>query len=146
MRISTRTRYGLRAMTCLALRYGKGPVSVREMADAQDLPPKYLEHLFASLKAEGLVRSVRGPGGGYTLSRPPQEIKVLTIYRALEGSIAPMECLETPEVCPKRGSCPTRDVWQQASEAMEHVLEERTLADLVVAGDNHCASAEVDTK
>lgn len=131
MKISTRTRYGLRAVVCLAQQYGKGPVSVREMAELQSLPTKYLEQLCATLKSAGLLTSVRGASGGYLLARPPDQITLLQVYTALEGSVAPVECLEGERACPEQGSCPTRPVWQRVSDAMEGVLHEQTLADLV---------------
>ena len=130
MKVSTRTRYGIRAMLQLALQYGQGPLSVREIAEQQGLPEKYLEQLVASLKAGGLVRAVRGASGGYVLAQPPAELTLSDIFRVLEGSLAPVECVEEGEVCPQQAECATRDVWLQLAEAWLEVLEHTTLEDL----------------
>lgn len=131
MRISTRTRYGLRALACLARRYGQAAVSVREIASEQRLPTKYLEQLCGTLKSAGLVMSQRGAGGGYLLARAPEDITLLEVYTVLEGAVAPVECVQADEVCPERDGCPTRALWKRLSAAVEEVLLSGTVADLV---------------
>ena len=138
MKVSTRTHYGLSAMSYLASRYGQGPASAREIAQTQGLPSKYLEQLLAILKAAGLITSVRGAGGGYALSRAPEQIKLWDVYEVLEGELSPVECLHDPAVCRNRPECPTRGMWLQMTEAMKQVLEQSTLAEFATEGPCSC--------
>jgi Rrf2 family protein len=131
MRVSTRTRYGLRALGALAGAYGTGPLSLRAIAEQQHLPAKYLERLFAVLKSAGLVTAVRGVGGGYTLTRPPQDVRLIDVFEVLEGPPDPVECLQPDASCPRKDECATRDVWHEVSQAVSNVLADHTLADLV---------------
>jgi len=138
MKVSTRTHYGLSALGYLASRYGQGPASVREIAQAQGLPAKYLEQLLSILKAAELITSARGAGGGYVLSRPPEQIRLWDVYEVLEGELSPVECLHDPEVCRNRPQCPTRGMWRQMTEAMRKVLERSTLAEFATEGPCSC--------
>ena len=131
MKVSTRVRYGVRLMLELALNYGAGQIRLREIAERQEVSEKYLEHLVAALKAAGLVRGVRGRHGGYLLARPPSEIKLNEIHTVLGGSLAPVECVDDPDVCNREGLCVARDVWCEVTDAMRKVLESTTLQDLV---------------
>lgn len=131
MKLSSRTRYGMRAMLELALEYGKKPLQIKSIADREDISNKYLEQLIAMLKSSGLVRSVRGPRGGYMLARPPQEILLKDIFVTLEGPIAAVECLEHAEFCPRCTDCATRQIWDEIQNAIMGVLKSRTLKDLV---------------
>jgi len=131
LKISTKGHYGVQAMFDLAQRYGEGPVSLKSVADRQDLSEHYLEQLFAGLRKAGLVKSVRGAQGGYTLARAPAEIKVGDIIRVLEGPIVPVECVsEDPEQCMKAEFCITRSVWEKVRVSIEEVLDSITLADM----------------
>ena len=138
MKVSTRTHYGLSAMSYLACRHGQGPSSAREIAAGQGLPAKYLEQLLATLKSAGLVKSLRGAGGGYVLTRPPAEIRLWEIYEVLEGELSPVNCLYDPEVCPNEQQCPTRGMWLQMTEALKQVLEQNTLEDFASEGPCNC--------
>lgn len=131
MKLSTKARYGMRAMLSLALYDGKGPVPLNKIAKEQEISEKYLEHLMASLKSAGLVRSVRGMRGGYRLAKPSSQIRLDEVVRVLEGSIVPVECVDDPDLCRRSRFCVLRDVWGQVKEAMEAVLESTTLQDLV---------------
>ena len=131
MRLSTRARYGTRAMLELALSYGKGPIPLREVAERQEISEKYLEHLIVSLRSAGLVKSVRGMHGGYLLAKPPFQIRLDEVVRVLEGSIAPVECVDDPSLCHRVRFCVTRDIWAEMKEAMGAVLESTTLQDLL---------------
>ena len=131
MKLSTKARYGMRAMLSLALDDGKGPVPLRKIAKEQGISEKYLEHLMASLKSASLVRSVRGMRGGYRLAKPSSQIRLDEVVRVLEGSIVPVECVGDPGLCRRSRFCVLRDVWGQVKEAMEAVLESTTLQDLV---------------
>ena len=127
MRISTKGRYGLRVMLELSLREGHGPVMMSAIAENQDLSRKYLHNLLTSLKAAGLVRSVRGAGGGYVLARPPAKILVSDVVRALEGSFSPVDCIDDSTLCTRSSACVTREVWQKLGTAMEEVLSSITV-------------------
>ena len=131
MRLSTKARYGTRAMLDLALGYGKGPISLREVAKRQEISEKYLEHLIVSLKSAGLVKSIRGTHGGHLLAKPPSQIRLDEVVRVLEGSLVPVECVDDPSFCRRVRFCVTRDIWGEVKEAMEGVLKSTTLQDLV---------------
>ena len=131
MKLSTRGRYGTRAMLELAIRYGAGQVLLKDVASRQDIPVSYLENLMGALRAAGLVATVRGMHGGYYLAKPPSEIRLSQIIAALEGSVAPVECVDDPKHCRRAESCVARDVWSEVKQAIEGVLESITLEDLV---------------
>ncbi len=131
MKLSSRSRYGFRAILELAVEYGNGPLQIKTIAKREDISNKYLEQLIAMLKASGLVRSIRGPKGGYELTRPPGDVKLSDVFTTLEGPVVTVECLEHPEFCPRCTECVTRDVWAQMQSAIMGVLESMTLQDLV---------------
>ena len=130
MKLSTRTRYGTRALLELALQEGKGPVFLKDIAKKQQISLAYLEHLITPLIAGGIIRSIKGPKGGVTLARKPRDIKLSEITRLLEGSLAPVECIEHPDICDRADICVTREVWGEMKAAMDGVLESTTLLDL----------------
>ena len=130
MRISTRGRYGTRAMLDLALRYGRGSVLVKDISRRQNISGRYLEHLLIVLKSAGMVRSSRGANGGFTLARPPSEIRLSEIVRAMEGPVAPVDCVTAPDAYPRVGFCAVHDVWDEVGRAINNVLESITLQDL----------------
>lgn len=131
MKISTKGRYALRLMLDLALQEGEGPVPLRDVARRQDISDKYLEQIVTQLGRADLVRSVRGAGGGYLLTRPAAEYTVGEILRALEGSLAPVTCAEDPSCCCRSEACVTMEVWSQIAEAVSGVVDHTTLQDLV---------------
>ena len=131
MKLSTRGRYGTRVLLDLALRDGEGPVPLKDIAQRQQISLLYLEHLISPLIAGGIIRSMRGARGGIWLSKLPQEIKLSEVVGLLEGSIAPVDCVNDPKVCPRSDSCVTRDIWNEMKKAMDGVLESKTLQDLV---------------
>ena len=131
MKLSTKGRYGTRALLELALHHGEGPVLEKDIAQRQDIPLQYLEHLMIPLIHGGIVRSARGAKGGIWLARPPKEIKLSQVIVLLEGSIAPVECVNDPKYCPRSELCATRDIWNELKEVMTGVLESTTLQDLV---------------
>jgi len=137
MKISTRGRYGLRAMVDLAANGDGGSVTLKSIAERQGIPENYLEQLISPLKKAGYVRSTRGALGGYALNKPAGEISVGDVLRALEGDMRPVECVseEAAGSCGKAGceSCVTRPVWRKMYDSINNVLESFSLADL--AGD-----------
>ena len=131
MRLSTKGRYGARAMLDLALNSGKGPVLLRDIAKRQEVSEKYLEHSITTLRKAGLVRSIRGARGGYMLAKSPSQIRLSEIMEVLEGSMAPVECVDDPQVCQRAQLCVTRDIWAEMKEAIDNILESITLQDMV---------------
>ena len=132
MKLSTRTRYGLRAILELAENHNKGPLQIKNIAKQQDISVKYLEQLMAILKSAGLVRAVRGSKGGYILAKPANHIKLSDIFNALEGpSAINVECIENKNLCAKAADCVTRKLWTQLQEAIMDVLNSLTLKDLL---------------
>lgn len=131
MKISTKARYGTRALLDLALNANGEIIQLKDIAKRQALSPSYLEHLFIPLIAAGLVKSTRGSRGGVALARPADEIKLREIVEALEGPISLVECLSGTTVCPRSGACATQDIWSELNEAIGDVLTKTTLADLV---------------
>ena len=128
-------------MVELARHHGTGPISLAEMADHESLPRPYLEQLVVSLREVGLVNSTRGAHGGYELSRPPQEIRMGEVLRALEGPIAPMVCAsEDPAhagICERMGFCNVNHLWITVRTAISTALDSITLADLAVPRARH---------
>ncbi len=131
MKLSTRGQYGTRALLELALHQGQGPVLLRDIAQRQQISLHYLEHLISPLIAGGIVRSTRGARGGVSLARAPEEIRLSEVVRLLEGSIAPVKCVDNPEACNRSELCVTRDIWGELKQAIDGVLESTTLKDLV---------------
>ena len=132
---STKGEYGVRLMVQLGRHYGAGPSSLAEIATVEDLPRAYLEQLAFVLRDAGLVSSTRGARGGYTLARPPAEIPMSEILRALEGPLAPMICAsDDPEhaiVCDRSSRCTVNVLWVRVRDAITTTLDSMTLADLV---------------
>ena len=131
MKLSTRGQYGTRALLELSIRYGEGPVPLKDIARSQQISLQYLAHLITPLVAAGIVLSIRGPRGGVSLARSPQEIKLSEVIGLLEGSIAPVACVNDPKYCSRSDFCVTRDIWGELKKVMDGVLESTTLQDLV---------------
>jgi Rrf2 family protein len=141
MMFSTKTEYGVRVMVELARRSGEDPVPLAEIASTGDLPLAYLEHLVARLRKAGLVDSRRGSRGGYMLARSATDITMAEVVEALEGAIAPIECISESAdgsiVCSRESDpshvCPTKLLWTRVRFAIVRTLQETTLADLVLS-------------
>jgi Rrf2 family transcriptional regulator, cysteine metabolism repressor len=141
MMFSTKAEYGVRVMVELARRTGGEPIPLAEIASNDGLPLAYLEHLVARLRKAGLVDSRRGSRGGYMLSRPAAQISMADVVEALEGSIAPIECISEASdgsiVCSRESSpghaCPTKLLWTRVRFSIVATLRETTLADLLVS-------------
>jgi Rrf2 family protein len=146
MKISTRGRYGLRAMLELARGYGKGPMLMSGIAERQELSRKHLHSLLTSLKNAGLVHSYRGPGGGFVLARSPERIRLSEILHALEGPLSLVQCVDDGDTCHRARRCAARSVWQRVSSAIEDVLDRVTLRDLADSPGRRCAASERNKK
>jgi len=143
MKISTRGRYALRLMLDLALNSQDQFVTIKSVAERQEISYKYLEQIITVLNKAGFVKSVRGAQGGYKLTRPPEEYTVGMILRQIEGNLVPVACMEDePNQCPRSGKCVTLDVWKQLGDAINNVLDGITLADLVKKAHEKMAASE----
>jgi Rrf2 family transcriptional regulator, cysteine metabolism repressor len=140
MMFSTKAEYGVRVMAHLARNDGDVPISLGSIAEAEGLPLAYLEHLVQRLRRAGLVESRRGAHGGYSLARPADAISMADVVRALEGEIAPIECISSAAdgslVCAREGDpghdpCPTKLLWTRVQGSIVRTLGDMTLADLV---------------
>jgi len=133
MKLSTKGRYGVRAMFDLAMHSQEGAITLKSVAQREHISEKYLEHLFANLKKAGLIHSVRGAQGGYRLGRLPAEITLGDIIRVLEGPISPTECViegDGHEDCERASACVMRLVWCRVKEQINAILDDITLADV----------------
>jgi len=132
MKISTKGRYGVRAMFELAKNYGSYPVSVKTISQRQEIPLSYLEQILNQLNKAKLVRSVRGPGGGFILTRKPEDIKIIDIILVLEESLSPVFCVDESEnsQCKRINSCVAYFLWKKLDKKIREVLEGTTLKDL----------------
>jgi Rrf2 family protein len=131
MKVSTKGRYGLRVMMELASRYGQGPVPVEVIAKSQEISGKYIHILVGTLRSAGLVRTARGPNGGYELTRKPSTITALDIVSVLEGRTIPVDCVADATACHRSKRCAARDLWCEVASAMDRVLANLTLEQLV---------------
>lgn len=130
MWISTRAQYGLRALIEIGRQPGQ-PVSLKEVSARQDISLHYLEQIVGGLRRAGFVQSVRGARGGYQLARAPGQINAYEVVTALEGSIAPVQCVEDNHTCDSQNVCGTQDLWFRVDAALRDVLGGTTLADLI---------------
>lgn len=132
MKISTKGRYALRLMLDLAMNEEGHVVRIKDIAARQDISDKYLEQIISILNKAGYVRSTRGPQGGYTLKKKPEDYTVGMILRLTEGSLAPVACVEEDAVvCEREEQCATVEVWKRLNQAISGVVDQMTLADLV---------------
>jgi Rrf2 family protein len=131
MKLSTRTRYAVRAIIELAQNGNNKPLQLKVIAQRQDISVKYLEQLMAILRSAGFVRSIRGSKGGYVLAKAPNQIKLNEVLHRLEGNVATVECVENEDYCSRSADCASRYLWVQVEQAIEKVLEAITLQDLV---------------
>lgn len=133
MKISTKGHYALRLMLDLAQYSSETEyVSIKKVSKRQDISEKYLEQIVAQLSRAGFVKSTRGAQGGYCLAREPQEYTVGMILRLIEGNLSSVSCLEdNPNKCRRCNNCVTLEVWQQINDAVDHVIDNITLQDLL---------------
>ncbi|MDD7793316.1 RrF2 family transcriptional regulator [Clostridium sp. 'White wine YQ'] len=130
MKLSTKGRYGVKAMVDLAINYGSQPVSIKAISQRQNISEYYLEQLFSPLRKAKLIKSIRGAQGGYVLNRDPKDIKVSDIMDVLEGPVEIAECIEGA-TCDNLDCCATRLLWKKIKESLDEVMESVTLQDIV---------------
>jgi len=147
MKLSTRTRYGLRALLDIAAHSDAAPVQLKEIARRQEVSLSYLEHIVGPLMTGGILRSTRGMYGGVSLLKEPREILLWDVVNLLEGTVAAVDCVPHPHICKRADTCATRRLWSELTKAMHDVLASRTLADLMRdddgTADGSCAMAAV---
>ena len=147
MRLSTKSRYGLRAMFDMAYHAGTLPAQIKDISRRQNISPRYLEQIFQDLKRGGLLKSRRGPQGGYFLSRKADEITVHDIVTAAEGEMALVDCVKE-KACKKQcefdNQCVTQKVWLEASRRLNDYLSSVTLKDLCDQGKDMGMEKELD--
>jgi Rrf2 family transcriptional regulator, cysteine metabolism repressor len=131
MKIPTRGRYGIRALVDVAIFGESGPVLLRDIAKREHISLLYLQQLVNPLISGGLIRSVRGRGGGISLSKPPSEITLSDVVQLLVGSMAPVECVNDPNCCPRSKTCATRDTWVEMGKSIDNILSSTSIQDLV---------------
>ena len=131
MLVSTKGRYALRVMVDLAEHQAAGRIPLKEIAARQGISEKYLENILATLVRANMLSGMRGKGGGYVLTRPPEQYTVGEILRLTEGSLAPVACLDGNADCTMAKACVTVEIWAKIEEAVNHVVDNITLADLV---------------
>ncbi|HEX3046344.1 MAG TPA: Rrf2 family transcriptional regulator [Bacillota bacterium] len=133
MQVSTKGRYGLRAMVDMALHCNEGPMALRVISERQGISESYLEQVFTNLRKSGLVKASRGSQGGYELSRPASQITTAQILQALEGPIVPVFCVDDSSSspgCEREKGCVTRSFWEDLRDQINEFLEKTTLQDL----------------
>jgi Rrf2 family cysteine metabolism transcriptional repressor len=140
--LSTRSRYGLKAMFDLAMNYGSRPVSLKSVAERQKLPEQYLEQIVIGLRKANLVKGLRGAQGGYVLTRPPAEISVGDIIRAVETDLTPTDCLADPDAagCEQVNFCPSRSVWIKIGNSINDAMDAISLEDMIHDYKGMCPS------
>lgn len=130
MKLSTKGRYGVKAMVDLAVNFGETPVSIKTISERQNISEYYLEQLFLPLRKSNLIKSIRGAQGGYILNRAPEEITIGEIIDVLEGPIEISDCVEGAS-CTNIDCCATRLLWEKIKKSIDSVLESTTLKDIV---------------
>ena len=153
MRLSTKSRYGLRAMFDIAYNCGPAPAQIQDISRRQQISPRYLEQIFQNLKRAGLLKSKRGPQGGYALSRLPDEITVLQILNATEQDVLLVDCagatpkkLRRKSACPFEGKCVTQSVWAEANSLLDSLFGGMTLQTLCQRAHDMGIKNEVDPR
>ena len=133
IKLSTKGRYGTRLMLNLALHHTSGneAVILRNVSEDEEISIRYLEQIIIPLKIARLVKSIRGAGGGYTLARPPAEIKLSEILRALEGSCCLVDCVEDEDYCHRIPICSAHEIWEEATKLLKNYFDSLTLQDLI---------------
>ncbi len=131
MKIPMRVDYGVRALVELALHYGEGSVQTADIAGSQGIPEAYLDQLMSTLHKYGFVVSRRGPQGGHRLAMDPQDINLHMVMSTLDGNLSPLDCLISPTDCVFSETCAQQEVWKSVEEAVEEVLRNIKISDLV---------------
>ena len=148
IRLSTKGRYGTRLMLNLARHYGNGndAVILKNISEDERISIRYLEQIIIPLKINRLVKSIRGAGGGYTLARKPEDIRLSEILHALEGNCCLVECIEDETYCDFTESCPTFEIWKNATELLKGYFESITLRDVMTMAEKKDKKAKAKAR
>ena len=132
MKLSTKGEYASRAILEMALNYDKGPLHIRDISAAQEIPRRFLEQILLMLKRTGYLRSKKGPNGGYYLAKPPSKITVAEVIRVMDGPLAPIDCVSVTahEVCARERYCGLKWLWKEVRDAVAEIMERTTFEDL----------------
>lgn len=133
MKISTKGRYGLRILLDLATHVSEKPRLIRDIAESQQISEKYISRLIVDLRRARLVRSVRGANGGFHLAKSPKEITLLEILETMEGTISIVDCILTPEKCPRNHKCTARGIWSNLNDGIRDMMRAITFEDIIKA-------------
>ena len=145
MRLSTKSRYGLRALFDIAYNAGTQPAQIQDISRRQDISPRYLEQIFQGLKKNGILKSKRGPQGGYCLAKSPEEITVRAVIEATEGDTLLVDCASKKKgECHFDGSCVTQTVWEESTKQLNEFFESITLKTLCERGESLGIKREQD--
>ncbi len=131
MKLSTKTRYVVRALVDLAVNYNGSPVQIKDIAKRELLSVRYLENLFTVLRAGGILKSEKGHGGGFKLGKKPEDISLLDVVELIEGKVVIVDCLADGSLCEIKSDCITHDVWEEINNAIIDILKKTTIADLM---------------
>lgn len=153
MKLSTKSRYGVRAMFDMAYHAGTLPAQIKDISRRQNISPRYLEQIFQDLKKAGLLKSRRGPQGGYRLTRPADEITVKEIVLAAEGELLLVNCVkgrrkkgESPPLCEQDNQCLTQHIWAEGSRILGDYFDSISLKDLCDQGQELGLEKELDRR
>ncbi len=144
MQLSTRTTYGVRALLDIALHCDKGTVLLREISRRQDISASYLEQIILSFQAAGLVRSIRGRKGGFVITKPPTEIKLLDILRVTERTLAFVHCVDDHETCPQQKHCAVYEIWYRLTQVLVRELSAITLHSIMGLQEEKSLTSETE--
>ncbi len=133
MKISTKGRYGLRILLDLATHVSEKPRLIRDIAESQQISEKYISRLIVDLRRARLVRSVRGANGGFHLAKSPKEITLLEILETMEGTISIVDCVLTPEKCPRSHRCTAKGVWTKLNDEIRDLMRNITFDQIIEA-------------
>ena len=139
MKISTKGRYGLRILLDLAIHQSEKPRLIRDIAKSQQISEKYISRLVIDLRRARMIRSVRGFNGGFHLAKLPEEITLLQVLETMEGPISVVDCVRSPEKCPRQTLCPARNIWTKLNDDIRELTRQLTLDDILNAYRRHNA-------
>lgn len=147
MKLSTKSRYGVRFMTALACEYGTKSLFLKDIANGEGISGKYLSLIVIPLRAAGLIRSLRGAHGGYSLAKDPKDVTLCDVVEALEGETCLVHCVKNPSTCDRINICPTREIWSSLGNKIRETMQQVTLAELAeLKKDKTKKSAEKNSK
>ncbi len=144
MKISTKGRYGVRILLDLALHDADAPRQLRDIAESQQISEKYISRLIIDLRRAGMVRSIRGAGGGFRIAKAPEELTLLDIVEVMEGPLSIVDCVRAPDECRRNETCATREIWSKLNTEIRDSMRKITLREILDACSQNPASSYLD--